>query len=114
MLGPKSPGTAYVLLHHYMGELDGAFTAWGCQKGGTGGVSEAIASAARSHGAEIRVEAPVAKVLVERGRAVGVALESGEEIRAKTVVSGADPRVTCRPTSWRRSTASSSAARRAR
>ncbi|MDH3519790.1 MAG: NAD(P)/FAD-dependent oxidoreductase, partial [Myxococcales bacterium] len=56
-LGVKSPGTAYVLLHHYMGELDGAFTAWGSQKGGTGAVSEAIASAARSHGAEIRVNA---------------------------------------------------------
>jgi len=96
MLGPKSPGTAYVLLHHYMGELDGAFTAWGCQKGGTGGVSEAIASAARSHGAEIRVEAPVAKVLVKDGRATGVVLEGGEEIFAKTVVSGADPRVTFR------------------
>jgi phytoene dehydrogenase-like protein len=96
MLGPRSPGTAYVLLHHYMGELDGAFTAWGCQRGGTGAVSEAIASAARSHGAGIRVEAPVAKVLVEKGRAVGVALESGEEIRARTVVSAADPRVTFR------------------
>ncbi|HXV37381.1 MAG TPA: NAD(P)/FAD-dependent oxidoreductase, partial [Myxococcota bacterium] len=95
-LGVKSPGTAYVLLHHYMGELDGAFTAWGCQKGGTGGVSEAIASAARSHGAEIRVEAPVAKVIVKNGRAVGVALEDGEEIHAPTVVSGADPRVTFR------------------
>jgi phytoene dehydrogenase-like protein len=96
MLGPKSPGTAYVLLHHYMGELDGAFTAWGCQKGGTGGVSEAIASAARSYGAEIRVEAPVARVIVRGGAAVGVALENGDEIRAPIVVSGADPRVTFR------------------
>ena len=96
MLGPKSPGTAYVLLHHYMGELDGAFTAWGCQRGGTGAVSEAIASAARSFGAEIRTEAPVAKVIVKGGRTVGVALESGEEIAATTVVSGADPRVTFR------------------
>ena len=95
-LGPKSPGTAYVLLHHYMGELDGAFTAWGWQRGGTGGVSEAIASAARSHGAEIRCEAPVAQILVKGGRAVGVALESGEEITADTVVSGCDPRVTFR------------------
>jgi phytoene dehydrogenase-like protein len=95
-LGPKSPGTAYVLLHHYMGELDGAFTAWGSQRGGTGGVSEAIASAARSHGAEIRVNAPVAQVLVRGGRAVGVALENGDEILARTVVSGCDPRVTFR------------------
>jgi phytoene dehydrogenase-like protein len=95
-LGPKSPGTAYVLLHHYMGELDGAFTAWGWQRGGTGAVSEAIASAARSHGAEIRCEAPVAQILVRGGRAVGVALENGDEIYAKTVVSGCDPRVTFR------------------
>jgi phytoene dehydrogenase-like protein len=96
MLGPRSPGTAYVLLHHYMGELDGAFTAWGSQKGGTGGVSEAIASAARSHGAEIRCNAPVSQVLVENGRAVGVVLENGDEIRAKTVASGCDPKVTFR------------------
>jgi phytoene dehydrogenase-like protein len=96
MLGVKSPGTAYVLLHHFMGELDGAFTAWGAQKGGTGGVSEAIASSARSHGAEIRVEAPVARVIVEKGEAVGVALENGDEIRGKLVVSGCDPKVTFR------------------
>jgi phytoene dehydrogenase-like protein len=96
MLGPKSPGTAYVLLHHFMGELDGAFTAWGAQKGGTGGVSEAIASAARSHGADIRVEAPVAQVIVKDGRAVGVALENGDEFHAKTIVSGCDPKVTFR------------------
>ncbi len=96
MLGPRSPGTAYVLLHHYMGELDGAFTAWGSQKGGTGGVSEAIASAARSHGAEIRCNAPVSQVLVKNGRAVGVVLENGDEIRAKTVASGCDPKVTFR------------------
>ena len=95
-LGPKSPGTAYVLLHHYMGELDGAFTAWGWQRGGTGGVSEAIASAARSYGTEIRTEAPVAQVIVKNGRAVGVALEDGDEIYAKTIVSGCDPHVTFR------------------
>ncbi len=95
MLGPKSPGTAYVLLHHYMGELDGAFTSWGFQVGGTGGVSEAIASAARSFGAETRCNAAVSEVIVKNGRAVGVALESGEEIYAnKVVVSGCDPRVT--------------------
>src|SRR5690606_32111890 len=50
-LGVRSPGTAYVLLHHYMGEIDGAFRSWGFSKGGTGGVSQAIASAARSFGA---------------------------------------------------------------
>jgi phytoene dehydrogenase-like protein len=58
-LGPRSPGSAYVLLHHYMGEIDGAFRAWGFQKGGTGAISEAIASAARAHGAEIRTERAV-------------------------------------------------------
>jgi len=95
-LGPKSPGTAYVLLHYYLGELDGATSAWGIQKGGTGGVSEAIASAARSHGAEIRCNASVEQVIVKNGRAVGVALENGDEISAKTIVSGCDPRVTFR------------------
>jgi phytoene dehydrogenase-like protein len=96
MLGVKSPGTAYVLLHHYMGELDGAFTAWGAQKGGTGAVSEAIAGAARSHGAEVRVSAPVSRVLVKNGAAVGVALDNGDEIYARTIVSGCDPKVTFR------------------
>jgi phytoene dehydrogenase-like protein len=92
--GIRSPGTAYVLLHHYMGEIDGAFRAWGIPKGGTGGVSNAIANAARAHGAEIRTEAPVARIIVKRGRAVGVALESGEEIRAKSVLSSVDARRT--------------------
>jgi phytoene dehydrogenase-like protein len=93
-LGPRSPGTAYVLLHHYMGELDGVFRAWGFAKGGTGSVSEAIAGAARRFGATIRVDAPVAQVLVRGGRVTGVVLESGEEIRARAVVSGLDPRRT--------------------
>src|SRR6266536_343364 len=70
--GIRSPGTAYVLLHHYMGEIDGAFRAWGIPKGGTGGVSEAIASAARAHGAEIRTEAAVARILTKGRRAIGV------------------------------------------
>jgi phytoene dehydrogenase-like protein len=96
MLGIKSPGTAYVLLHHYMGEMDGAFSAWGSQKGGTGMVSEAIAGAARSFGAEIRCNAPVAQVIVKSGQAVGVALENGEEIYGKCIVSGCDPKVTFR------------------
>ena len=94
MLGPRSPGTAYVLLHHYMGELDGVFRAWGFAKGGNGSVSAAIAAAARSFGAQIRTNAPVEKVWVEYGRAKGVVLEGGEEILADTVVSGADPRRT--------------------
>ena len=96
MLGLKSPGTAYVLLHHYMGELDGAYTAWGAQKGGTGAVSEAIAGAARLHGADIRLGEPVANVRVRNGSAVGVVTDRGEEIDAEIVVSGCDPRVTFR------------------
>ena len=93
-LGPRSPGSAYVLLHHYMGEIDGAFRAWGFQKGGTGAISESIAGAARHFGAEIRTDAAVERVLVRNGRATGVALASGEEIAASVVVSGLDPRLT--------------------
>lgn len=93
-LGPRSPGSAYVLLHHYMGEIDGAFRAWGFQRGGTGQISESIASAARAQGAEIRTDAAVAQVLVRDGRATGVVLENGDEILAPTVVSSLDPRRT--------------------
>jgi phytoene dehydrogenase-like protein len=93
-LGVRSPGTAYVMLHHYMGEVDGSFGAWGIPRGGTGAVSEAIASAARSHGAEIRTEAPVARIAVRGDRAHGVILESGEEIEAGVVLSNADARRT--------------------
>jgi phytoene dehydrogenase-like protein len=92
--GVRSPGTAYVLLHHYMGEIDGAFRAWGIPRGGTGSISNAIASAARGLGAEIRTEAPVARIAVKNGRATGVVLESGEEIHAKTVLSSVDSHVT--------------------
>jgi phytoene dehydrogenase-like protein len=91
-LGPRSPGTAYVLLHHYMGEIDGAFRAWGFAKNGTGGVSEAIASSARALGVEIRTGAAVRQVIVRGGRATGVALENGDEYEAKVVVSGVDPK----------------------
>ena len=93
-LGPRSPGTAYVLLHHYMGEIDGAFRAWGFAKGGTGAISESIAAAARRFGAEIRTSAPVAQVLVKNGKATGVVLENGDEIAAGVVVSGLDPKQT--------------------
>ena len=94
MLGPRSPGSAYVLLHHYMGEIDGAFRAWGFQKGGTGGISNAIANAAKAFGAEIRTGAGVERVIVKDGRATGVALTNGDEITAPVVVSGLDPRHT--------------------
>ena len=93
-LGVRSPGTAYVLLHHYMGEIDGAFRSWGFSKGGTGGVSQAIANAALAQGAEIRTSAPVASIVVKGNRARGVVLEDGEEIDADAVVSNADPRRT--------------------
>ena len=93
-LGPRSPGTAYVLLHHYMGEIDGAFRAWGFARGGTGAIAEAIAGAARRFGAEIRTAAGVARVIVKDGRATGVVLESGDEISARVVVSGLDPKRT--------------------
>jgi phytoene dehydrogenase-like protein len=92
--GVKSPGTAYVLLHHYMGEIDGAFRAWGIPKGGTGAISNAIASAARANGVEIRTEAPVAKIRTRGGRATGVVLESGEELDATSVLSSVDVRRT--------------------
>ena len=93
-LGVRSPGTAYVLLHHYMGEIDGAFRAWGFSRGGTGAISNAIASAAREAGVEIRTQAPVAKILVKNGRASGVVLQSGEEIQASAISSSVDPNVT--------------------
>src|ERR1700758_1924846 len=93
-LGIRSPGTAYVLLHHYMGEIDGASRSWGFSRGGTGAISNAIADAAREAGAEIRTQAPVAKILTKNGRACGVALKSGEEISATVVSSSVDPPLT--------------------
>src|SRR5262245_51737457 len=94
MQGVRSPGTAYVLLHHYMGEIDGAFRSWGFSKGGTGGVSNAIANAARHFGAEIRAEAGVEQILVEGGAALGVALGIGDERSARTSGSRCAPRRT--------------------
>ncbi|MBA2564858.1 MAG: NAD(P)/FAD-dependent oxidoreductase [Gemmatimonadetes bacterium] len=92
--GPRSPGTAYVLLHHVMGKVDGHRGLWGFVRGGMGAVSEAIAGAAREAGASLRTDAEVERVLVRNGRAVGVVLRSGEEIRARTVISNADPKRT--------------------
>jgi len=93
-LGIRSPGTAYVLLHHYMGEIDGAFRSWGFSRGGTGAISNAIASAAHELGAEIRTKAPVAKILTKNGRTRGVVLQSGDEISADVVSSSVDPHLT--------------------
>ncbi|GAC1640325.1 MAG: NAD(P)/FAD-dependent oxidoreductase [Candidatus Acidiferrum sp.] len=93
-LGIRSPGTAYVLLHHYMGEIDGAFRSWGFSRGGTGAISNAIADAAREAVVEIRTKVSVGKILVKNGRAAGVALQTGEEIFGNVVSSSVDPHLT--------------------
>ena len=92
--GPYTAGTAYVLLHHYIGEVDGQMAEWAFVRGGTGAVSEAIAEDAREHGADIRTGTRVGRVLVDGGRAVGVALVDGTELRARAVVSNAHPKIT--------------------
>ena len=89
-LGPMSPGTAYVLLHHYMGEVDGSVGAWGYARGGMGAVTQALASSFQASGGTIRTGADVAKVMIRRGRATGVMLADGDEIRGNRVVSNAD------------------------
>ena len=93
-LGVRSPGTAYVLLHHYMGEIDGAFRSWGFARGGTGAISNAIAGAAREAGVEIRTEAAVERITVTNGRATGVVLKNGDELTAQLVLSSVDPHLT--------------------
>src|SRR5262252_8891029 len=93
-LGVRSPGTAYVLLHHYMGEIDGAFRSWGFARGGTGAISNAIAAAAREAGVEIRTAAPVATIEVKDGQASGVVLANGDEVSADLVLSSVDPNLT--------------------
>jgi phytoene dehydrogenase-like protein len=92
--GPRSPGTAYILLHHCMGGIAGHRGLWGFVRGGMGMVSEAIASAAREKGVEIRTGAAVAKVLVRSGRAYAVVLENGEEIEGGQIASNLDPKIT--------------------
>jgi phytoene dehydrogenase-like protein len=94
MASPSTPGTAYVLFHHVMGECNGVRGVWGYVRGGMGGISNALAAAARAAGAEIRTNAPVAKILVRGGAAHGVALEDGTEFTARRVVSNADAAVT--------------------
>src|SRR5712672_391043 len=93
-LGIRSPGTAYVLLHHYMGEIDGAFRSWGFARGGTGAISNAIAAAAREAGVEIRTQAPVARISVSGAAASGVVLANGDELHADMVLSSVDPNLT--------------------
>ena len=92
--GPRSPGTAYILLHHCMGGVAGHRGLWGFVRGGMGAVSEAIAASARAKGAIIRTDAPVRHVLVRAGRADAVVLESGEEIEAAAIASNLDPKIT--------------------
>jgi phytoene dehydrogenase-like protein len=91
---PSMPGTAYVLFHHVMGECDGVRGVWGYVRGGMGGLSNAIASAAREGGAEIKTSAPVARILIKGGRAYGVAMQDGVEYHGRKVVSGVDANVT--------------------
>lgn len=93
-MGVRSPGSGYVALHHYLGEIDGVRRAWAFPKGGTGGFSQAIARAARAFGAEILENAPVAQVLIKNGEAYGVALEDGREFLADRIISNADAKRT--------------------
>ncbi|MCC7155665.1 MAG: NAD(P)/FAD-dependent oxidoreductase [Bryobacterales bacterium] len=92
--GPRSPGTAYILLHHCMGKVGGRRGLWGFVRGGMGAVSEAIASAARSYGAEIRTGAAIRRFLIRNGKIDGVVLDNGDELRARAVASNLDPKRT--------------------
>ncbi|MFN0104573.1 MAG: phytoene desaturase family protein [Bryobacteraceae bacterium] len=92
--GPRSPGTAYILLHHCMGGVGGKRGLWGFVRGGMGAVSEAMAGAAREAGAEIRCGAHVARLMVKENRAVGVTLKNGDEIEARQIASNLDPKRT--------------------
>src|SRR5437870_7499921 len=94
MASPSMPGTAYVLFHHVMGECNGVRGMWGYVRGGMGGISDALAAAARARGAEIRTSSPVARILTRDGRAAGAALADGTEFRAPRVASSADAHVT--------------------
>jgi len=93
-LGAYSPGSAYILLHHVMGDVDGSIGAWGLARGGMGAISKSIAAAAQEFGAEIRTEAGVQQVLVKNGKASGVVLENGDELSARIVVSNLDAKRT--------------------
>lgn len=92
--GPRTPGWAYVYGHHATGEYDGHMGQFAFPRGGMGGIAESMAARARAKGADVRVNAPVQRILVEKGRAAGVVLENGDELRATTVLSNADPRRT--------------------
>src|ERR1700759_76689 len=89
-LGPRSPGTAYVLLHHYMGDIDDTVGAWGFARGGMGAITAALGASLKASGGEIRAAAPVAQILARGGKARGVVLENGEQIEADLVLSNLD------------------------
>jgi len=91
--GPRSAGTAYVMLHHHIGETEGAAGAWGFPRGGMGGVSGALARAARMFGAQVRTDAEVAQIRTKDGHVAGVTLASGESIDAPVVVTTAHPQI---------------------
>jgi phytoene dehydrogenase-like protein len=91
--GPRSAGTAYVMLHHHVGEVDGQSAAWGFPRGGMGGVTQAMAKAAIAFGAEIRTKAPVARIDVRNGATAGVTLADGTQVRASTVITTAHPKI---------------------
>jgi phytoene dehydrogenase-like protein len=93
-MAPSMPGTAYVLFHHVMGETNGKRGVWSYVRGGMGGLTQALAKAAKDLGVEIRTETPVAKILTRGRRVTGVALANGDEIRAKRVASGVDCHLT--------------------
>ena len=90
---PYTPGSAYVLLHHCFGEVNGKKGAWGHAIGGMGAITQAMAKAAASHGADIRTSTPVREVIVEKGRAAGVVTGAGEAIRARAVISNLNPKL---------------------
>ena len=93
--GPRSPGTAFVMAHHQIADVgDGKLGAWGFPKGGMGGVSAALRGAAESFGATVRTDAPVQRIVVRNGRAAGVVLQSGEELRADVVIATTHPQIT--------------------
>ena len=90
---PDTPGSAYVLLHHVFGEVNGKKGAWGHSVGGMGAITQAMAKVVSAMGVEISLEAPVDRVLVDGGRAVGVRLESGEEVTGHTVIANVGPKL---------------------
>ena len=93
--GPRAPGTAYVMAHHHIGDVgDGHLGSWGFPRGGMGGVTQAMAAAARALGAEVRTSAPVRRITTSGGRVTGVVLDGGEELAAEVVVAATHPRIT--------------------